>query len=385
MGQKYHVNPRTGGVSACGAKIQCPFGDMKDDHYDDRGSALKAYEKKMQGSAVPAPRKVSSDRPTPKSTDPSAGLMQRDLRKLAKSSDDEKVLSMAVKNGDEGVLRAVSENYSANLDHLRTIEARSNNKGTLKKVQEHYNYVPKEFTPENTAALARDGFRVKNLYPAIHGEASDKFVAFVARNAGDYSKAHEEIVSTPNKSVTIETRVASLNKPANSFISEEVAKRESFPASELLPHMSHRQKASYSRYGVESKALDALADESVAKIKEGYPAKGKGDELADSLYKNEATSAESRAKIVEVSPKAQSLERLKKMKSDFPDDYDKLVKERKPAGNSATAQESYVLDTERIKKMGMTDGDVYTYMQEKNHLFSPKFDSVSGVYTGYRD
>lgn len=381
MGQKYHVNPRTGAVSACGATIKCPFGDLKDDHYDDRGSALKAYEQKMKGEAVPPPQKAANNR----AEEAASGIMQRDLRTLAKSSEDPQVLSMAVKNGDEGVLRAVSENHRASLDHLRVVEERSKNEGTLRKVQAHYNYVPKEFTPENTAALARDGFRVKNLYPTIHGEASDKFVAFVGDKATDYSRVHEEIISTPNPRVSTETRVASLKKPANTFISEAVAKRESFPATDLLPHMSHSQKATYSRYGVDTDALDVLTDEAVSKINEGYPERGRGNEVAEALYKNESTSEESRAKIVEVNPKAQSLERLKKLRTDFPEDYPKLVKERHNVGNSSTAQESYVLDTERIKKMGMEDSDVYAYMQERGHLFSPKWDRVSGRYTGYRD
>lgn len=48
MAKKYHINPRTGGVSACGAKIKCPFGDLKKEHYPTRQEAQATYEKRME-------------------------------------------------------------------------------------------------------------------------------------------------------------------------------------------------------------------------------------------------------------------------------------------------------------------------------------------------
>lgn len=44
---KYHVNPDTGEVGACRARVRCPFGDLEEDHYPSREDATKAYEQKM--------------------------------------------------------------------------------------------------------------------------------------------------------------------------------------------------------------------------------------------------------------------------------------------------------------------------------------------------
>lgn len=42
---RYHINPSTGDSGLCHATVKCPFGDLESDHYPDRASAQKAYEK----------------------------------------------------------------------------------------------------------------------------------------------------------------------------------------------------------------------------------------------------------------------------------------------------------------------------------------------------
>lgn len=51
---KYHINPRTGLTSACGARANCPFGSMLTDHYATREAAQAAYEARMKGEVFPS-------------------------------------------------------------------------------------------------------------------------------------------------------------------------------------------------------------------------------------------------------------------------------------------------------------------------------------------
>jgi hypothetical protein len=44
---RYHLNPQTGDPGICRAKKNCPFGDMKSEHYDSKRSARAAYESQM--------------------------------------------------------------------------------------------------------------------------------------------------------------------------------------------------------------------------------------------------------------------------------------------------------------------------------------------------
>lgn len=45
---RYHINPETGNVGVCRAKLQCRFGDMTSDHYDSIESAQSAFEVKVE-------------------------------------------------------------------------------------------------------------------------------------------------------------------------------------------------------------------------------------------------------------------------------------------------------------------------------------------------
>jgi hypothetical protein len=51
---KFHINPKTGNVSACHASLRCPFGDLKEDHYSTSEEARDAYEEKMNPTPPPA-------------------------------------------------------------------------------------------------------------------------------------------------------------------------------------------------------------------------------------------------------------------------------------------------------------------------------------------
>lgn len=44
---KYHFHPITGAVGRCSAKIECPFGDLVDDHFENSSQAHQAFEKSM--------------------------------------------------------------------------------------------------------------------------------------------------------------------------------------------------------------------------------------------------------------------------------------------------------------------------------------------------
>lgn len=50
---RYHVNTVTGDVSACKAKVRCPFGDLDADHYTSKEAAREAYEKSMETFETP--------------------------------------------------------------------------------------------------------------------------------------------------------------------------------------------------------------------------------------------------------------------------------------------------------------------------------------------
>lgn len=57
---KYHINPKTGNVSACKAeKAKCPYGSLED-HYDSQAAALQAFEAMQQGSFKKTPNYVQA-------------------------------------------------------------------------------------------------------------------------------------------------------------------------------------------------------------------------------------------------------------------------------------------------------------------------------------
>ena len=52
---KFHINPKTGKPSKCGAHHKCPYGDLKTEHYHTQEAAREAYERSQAKDLVPSP------------------------------------------------------------------------------------------------------------------------------------------------------------------------------------------------------------------------------------------------------------------------------------------------------------------------------------------
>lgn len=59
---RFHINPNTGEPSPCRAKTACPFGDIKNDHFDSKEAARTTYERQMESSTLPTVKRVKRDR-----------------------------------------------------------------------------------------------------------------------------------------------------------------------------------------------------------------------------------------------------------------------------------------------------------------------------------
>lgn len=111
--EKYHVNPETGNPNRCYAKKKCRFGG-DDDHFPDKETARKAYEKEMESGVPTASRK-------PQTPD-------RSLKSLSEEEVGEARYKWSR-------LVEVEKEISTLVD---TIDKRYHNRGYLEKAKEHY-------------------------------------------------------------------------------------------------------------------------------------------------------------------------------------------------------------------------------------------------------
>ena len=59
---RYHLNPRTGNPGQCKAVKSCPFGDLKDDHYESKEEARAEYERRSSAGLPLTKRPLSVPR-----------------------------------------------------------------------------------------------------------------------------------------------------------------------------------------------------------------------------------------------------------------------------------------------------------------------------------
>lgn len=388
---KYHINPRTGGVSACGAKIKCPFGDLEKEHYPTREGAEQAYEARMRGETLPPPvEKLENHEEVPsppaKRVNPAGNAPgQRELNSLAKSSQEEEVLAYAAEQGSEQVLRALTGNEAATARVLTRVVERSLNNETRKKAEEHPNFVPERWDDESIKRAAMSPRTVGKLFPLIH-QGNDATANYLL----DLTPSQDlrgEIVFTRNPKVWFQTQVRAFKEAPRLVLTEERVQTEGKRILNFYHYATEVQRLAMAKYQEDPQGISLQVDYLVARQN------NEGGQEADlregmTLYRNPHTPREAREVLEESHPRLASYGRVvRAQEAEGGSLMSTLVESHSTPGASATGRETYKFKREGLETLNLVPEDVDTLVRHHwgNYLFGASYDEETGVYSGYRD
>lgn len=379
---KYHVNPNTGRPSACGAVTKCPFGGAED-HYESRDAAQAAYEKQQQKQEVPQPAKKKISVPT-------EGYRQRDLRVAVKTTTDQQMLSYAARDGDEGVLRDLAANPHVSHKDLQTAYPRVQNEKTKQLFEAHPNFVKKSYTAKEIEEIVNNPKRHGELAKFIEGNATDRMVRKISDGVDSYSPLHKVILTSGNKQISKETKIASLKAVGHQSwdgMSQEIASSKNFHVQEYLPHMSYAQKEWVANNAQKPATMEQLAELTKEDLAAGEHNEAAND-LAISIYKNNFTADRTKRDLVEASPDVASYHKLSETRAfrfpEFADmTYDSVDSSRPLAAGD---KETFVFDPAVVKNLNFQGNDLKVYMRHMRgkELYNESYNEDTGVFTGER-
>lgn len=181
---KYHINPRTGKAGACGAKHQCPFGDLKDDHYSTREEAQEAYEKKMAANSLPSPQSKIEVRPYSQ-----ASYSGEDVKTIAQANGYEVLTPMIQGSASPKLVSTIVDNLPPDSQVFKDVLTSSNKAIGYNHRQKALKSKANELlTPEvinapafNPAKHYQDLTTAQKLEVALKLEDQDKLASFAER------------------------------------------------------------------------------------------------------------------------------------------------------------------------------------------------------------
>lgn len=377
---KYHVNPKTGRPSACGAVNRCPFGN-EDSHYPSREEAQAAYEKQQRTREVPKPAR--------KAQDGNEGIRQRDLRVAARDSQDASFLAKAAEEGDEGVMREVASNAHSPHAALTTAHGRTQNEKTKKLLEEHGNFAKKSYTLKEINELIATPSRHRELATFIEGHATDRMVKSISEGVGVDSPLQRVILTSPNRQISHETKAQALRALALQTpgrIPAEVAASKNFPVKDFVGDMDERQREWVAREAKQPETMSALT----AVVERDLSASDSADahELAIKVYRNEATNDRDKRRLREASYDAASYHKLQEAKATrFPEYSDIRYKsDSQERALAAGERENFSFSAAAMRDLNFGENEIKVYLQEERRveLYDVSWDAETGVFSGTR-
>lgn len=179
---KFHVNPETGKVSQCRATGDgCPFGGETgtENHYESAAEAQSAYEKQMEGHALPSTQK------------PTSHISATELNAQAKTSADFKVQMAAAGRGSTRVLNSLASNPRAFPMALKAAFDRTESESTRLKLIDNSGYPIDTLPADRLKALASSS-----------AEGQQRVVALDERNNVDDIVAEKLVAAGHHRSIT---------------------------------------------------------------------------------------------------------------------------------------------------------------------------------------
>lgn len=378
---KFHVNPKTGRTSACGAATRCPFGGAEE-HFPSREEAQAAYEKTQRAQEVPPARKKASPQ--------NEGIRQRDLREAVKTTTDAKTLSHAAETGDEGVMRELASNPAASHTDVQKAYGKTNNAKTKALLEAHPNFDKKSFTMKEVEAITADPSRHRELVAFINGHATDRLVARVSTAVGPDSPLQKTILTSGNRQISRNTRLQALKAVEAqhpSSLPADVVTSPHFAVKDYVADMDDSHREWVARSARQPETMEALEHVVLQDLrKPRYPETT--NDLAVEVYKNEATPDRVKAELVEASPDAASYHKLTEARATRFPEFSEISYER-PASTRALAagdEETFVFDADKMKMMGFGSNEVKVFMRHMggHDLYEESYDERSGVFRGKR-
>lgn len=321
---RYHVNPRTGGTSVCGAKISCPFGDMETEHYGSREEAAKAFENKMKEDNIPdPPKKTTQTKP-------------KNLEEMF-------------------AVRAASEK-----DSIPDVDYSKVSKEDIDKMK------------QNKQGQKQLIFMVDT--------APDKLVQYTMKDGASRAYRHE-VLTSPNPNLSIETKKQALK---NVDLSSNLINDQNFPVDKLASSMTTAQKLETAIQLEDYKKLDKFATEL---IKTGIKSDDKNlstDDVAIAIYNNPKVSNRTKERMLRESATLQSRAKLESIMSKdktFEANFSRPISSSNNDGNFQEAR--FEINPNLVKEHDLTQKDIEVMMKRKlgSEYFDPSFDARTSTYS----
>lgn len=399
---RYHLSPNDGIPRKCSAKFKCEYAYVNDGkgvtHYPNKAAAMEAYAENMKKSHDTfADIKRDEKKATVDKADNRSRRM-RLLEKTAATTSDRGTLQYAVENGDEGVLKAASQNRNLSGDQINVALKRATSGWTQKNLSLHPNYNKGSLDNNRGGNRTGKNFSKEKVLKMMFNDAHT-FAEYVDKSATDAqardllqndsaSPAARGFVSTKNPNISQETKVLALKHIGNHSLGNKVVKRMGRDVEKLYPHMTTYQKVSVVRETddpvVLNSAVDTLIGEGDSGNWENKISRRAG--LMDA-YRSPLSNADLKSRIADVDEGLGRFHKVSTLAENNKEDFNNILPNR--GGHVWTQGTSirYRLNKHIINKYNLSEKDVITYVNDylgKGYL-SPNYDSERGVFTGYRD